>query len=240
MPEPKPELTSVALKGINVYNFTSPEALIDYVDAHPAILVAVNAEKVVNAGPQLVEIINDNIGYCDGAGAVKALHFKGHGEAVRIPGCELWLKIIDRFHAEKSFYFVGGKPGVVDEVVEKLRDTYPDIDRRGFRDGFITDGAEREKLIADVASTAPDVVFVAMGSPRQEILMAEMKRLHPGAIYQGLGGSFDVYTGHQQRAPRWWRNHNLEFLYRFYATPMRLPRLKSYLLYAFKLYTGQL
>lgn len=240
MTMPESVLTTIPIKGINVYNFTSPEALIDYVDAHPAILVAVNAEKVVNAREQLVEIINDNIGYCDGAGAVKALHFKGHSEAVRIPGCELWLKIIDRFHDSKSFYLIGGKPGVVDDVVSKLRATYPDINISGFRNGYIADDEERSRLIDDVAAKHPDVIFVAMGSPKQEILMAEMKRRHPRAIYQGLGGSFDVYTGHQQRAPRWWRNHNLEFLYRFYATPLRLPRLKSYLLYAFKLYTGQL
>lgn len=234
------KLTTVPIKGINVYNFTSADALIDHVMANPAILVAVNAEKVVNAQQQLIDIINDNIGYCDGAGAVKALRFKGHKEAVRIPGCELWLKIIERLHGKRSFYFIGAKPGIVDEVVEKLRGMYPDIDIAGYRNGFIADDSEREALIADIAATKPGVVFVAMGSPKQEILMADMKRRHPDAIYQGLGGSFDVFTGHQQRAPRWWRNHDLEFLYRFYATPMRLPRLKSYLLYALKLYTGQL
>ena len=48
----------------------------------------------------------------------------------------------------------------------------------------------------------PDVVFVAMGSPKQELLMEEMSEKHP-AIYQGLGGSFDVYTGRVERAPKW-------------------------------------
>lgn len=234
------KLTTVPVKGINVFNFSSINELIDYVNAHPSLLVAINAEKVVNAKQALVDIINDNIGYCDGAGAVKALRYKGHPEVVRIPGCELWLHIIDRFHNTKSFYLIGGKPGVVEEVVAKLHDKYPDIRIVGSRNGYITDDAERQALIDDVKLTAPDVVFVAMGSPKQEYLMADMKRVHPAAIYQGLGGSFDVYTGHQKRAPEWWRNNNLEFLYRFYATPMRLPRLKSYLIYALKLYTGQL
>lgn len=233
-------LTTVAIKGINVYNFSSADELIDHAVSNPAILVAVNAEKVVNAGEELIGIINRNIGYCDGAGAVKALHFKGHREAVRIPGCELWLQIIERLHGEKSFYFVGAKPGIVEEVVEKLRDSYPDIRIAGYRNGYIPDEAAREALITDIAEKRPDVVFVAMGSPKQEILMADMQSRHPKAIYQGLGGSFDVYTGHQQRAPEWWRKHGLEFLYRFYATPKRIPRIKSYILYALRLYTGQL
>lgn len=233
-------IPTVNIKDIRVHSFCSPDELMDYASAHPGILVAVNAEKVVNATPELVEVINSNIGYCDGAGAVKALRRKGQPQAVRIPGCELWLRLIDRWHASKTFYFVGGKPGVVDDVVKKLRTQYPGINIAGYRDGYIRDDSERQALIDEIGRLEPDVVFVAMGSPKQEFLMADMKKVHPGAVYQGLGGSFDVFTGRQKRAPEWWRRHNLEFLYRFYATPMRLPRIKSYLKFAFKLYTGQL
>ena len=68
-------------------------------------------------------------------------------------------------------------------------------------------------MIDDIVEKKPDVVFVAMGSPKQELLMEEIQRQHR-AIFQGLGGSFDVYTGHVQRAPKWWVEHNLEFAYR--------------------------
>ena len=71
--------------------------------------------------------------------------------------------------------------------------------------------------------TKPDVVFVAMGSPKQELLMEEMAKLHP-AIYQGLGGSFDVYTGNVARAPEWWVKHNLEWAYRLVKQPSRIKR----------------
>ena len=66
-------------------------------------------------------------------------------------------------------------------------------------------------------------MFVAMGSPKQELLMGDMLRVHP-AIYQGLGGSFDVYTGHVQRAPKWWVDHNIEFAYRLFKEPSRIKR----------------
>ena len=71
-----------------------------------------------------------------------------------------------------------------------------------------------------------------MGSPKQELLMEEMMRRHP-AIYQGLGGSFDVYTGHVKRAPRWWVDHNLEFLYRLIHQPSRIKRQIHLLRYAY-------
>ena len=62
-----------------------------------------------------------------------------------------------------------------------------------------------------------------MGSPQQELLMEEMLSKHK-AIYQGLGGSFDVYTGHVKRAPKWWIDHNVEWLYRLINQPQRIKR----------------
>jgi UDP-N-acetyl-D-mannosaminouronate:lipid I N-acetyl-D-mannosaminouronosyltransferase len=62
-----------------------------------------------------------------------------------------------------------------------------------------------------------------MGSPTQEILMSEMLQRHK-AIYQGLGGSYDVYTGRVRRAPRWFIDHNIEFVYRFIEQPKRFKR----------------
>ena len=77
--------------------------------------------------------------------------------------------------------------------------------------------------IKDVAEMKPNVVFVAMGAPKQELLMEEMSAVH-SAIYQGLGGSFDVYTGNVKRAPKWWVEHNLEFAYRLIKQPSRIKR----------------
>ncbi len=213
----------VDLKGVKVYPFASADALIDYADSKKGILVAVNAEKILNATDQTRDIINSNIAYCDGSGAVLAARQKGALSANKIAGCELWLKIIGRYHSQKSFYIIGASPEVNAATVSKLMDEFPDINIVGYRDGFLNDSAEREALIADVAAKRPDVVFVAMGSPRQEILMSEMFARHR-AIYQGLGGSFDVYTGNVRRAPKWWIDHNLEFAYRLIRQPKRISR----------------
>lgn len=201
------------LNGVSVYPFRSDTELIDYADRNQGILVAINAEKILHATSETRAIINRNIGYCDGAGAVMALKRKGYKDVCRIPGCELWLKIVERCYQKKTFYLVGGKPQIIEETVEKLKSEYPGIRILGYRDGYIKTKAERNVLIDDIIRKKPDIIFVAMGSPKQELLMEEIQENHR-AIFQGLGGSFDVYTGHVKRAPQWWRDHNLEGLYR--------------------------
>ena len=143
---------------------------------------------------------------------------------MKIPGCELWLKIIRSLYREgKTFYLVGGKQQVIEATVEKLKKEFEGIRIVNYRNGYLKTPEERKALIEDIAEKKPDVVFVAMGSPKQELLMEEMLERHP-AIYQGLGGSFDVYTGAVKRAPKWWVDHNLEFAYRLIRQPSRIKR----------------
>ena len=183
--------------------------------------------------------MTNNIGYCDGVGVVKALKQLGIKNVVKIAGCELWLKLIERYHSNKSFYLVGGKQNVIDDTISKLRTEYPDINIVGYRNGYLKEENAEEKLIEDIARKKPDVVFVAMGSPKQELLMERIQKCH-AAIFQGLGGSFDVYTGHVQRAPKWWVDHNLEFAYRLIKEPKRIKRQIHLVKYAYWLITKKI
>lgn len=222
-----------------IYPFASIAQLITHVVKHKGVLVAINAEKILHATDETRNIINRNIGYCDGAGAVMAVKKKGY-EVTKIPGCELWLHIIDALNAEgKTFYLVGGKQEVVEATVEKLRKEKEGINIIAYRNGYIRSNEEKEALLQDIAAKKPDVVFVAMGSPKQELLMEEMLKLHP-AIYQGLGGSFDVYVGRVKRAPEWWVNHSLEWLYRLINEPSRIKRQIFLIPFYLKLKTGRL
>lgn len=232
-------MNKVSLAGVEVFPFASVEVLMDYVDKHPGILVAVNAEKILHATDETKNIINSGIGYCDGIGAVYATRRKGYSEVQKIAGCELWLHIVARYYKTKTFYLVGAKPKVIQEVTEKLNKEYEGIRIVGFRDGYIRTDEERKQLIEDVVTKKPDVVFVAMGSPKQELLMQEMQARHR-AIYQGLGGSFDVYTGHVERAPQWWVNHNLEFAYRLVRQPKRILRQIHLVRFAWRVLTNQI
>lgn len=218
------ELKRIESNGVKIYPFTSFQQLLDYVDEKKGILVAINAEKILHATSQTREIINRNIGYCDGAGALMIMHKRGFYDAIKIPGCVLWLRIIEATYTRgKSFYLVGGKQDVIDETVAKLKKEFDGINIVGYRNGYIKTDEEKDVLLNDIVEKKPDVVFVAMGSPKQELLMEQMLERHK-AIYQGLGGSFDVYTGHVKRAPEWWQNHNLEWLYRLINQPSRIKR----------------
>ena len=214
----------VILNGVKVHPFSSFSQLLSYVKGKKGILVAINAEKILHATEQTRAIINRNIGYCDGIGAVMALKKHGYKEVVKLPGCELWLKIIDSLYREgKTFYLVGSKQEVIENTVQKLKQDFPGIQIVNYRNGYIQTEEEKQVLLEDIVEKKPDVVFVAMGSPKQELLMEEMFERHP-AIYQGLGGSFDVYTGNVKRAPKWWVDHNLEFAYRLVKQPSRIKR----------------
>ena len=223
----------VNLNGVLVHPFASADELMEYVDGHKGILVAINAEKILHATDETRSIINRNIGYCDGAGAVRAMKQKGYKNATKIAGCELWLKIIARYENEKTFYLIGAKPEVIAATEKKLREEFPNIRIVGCRDGYIKSEQDKMLLIDDISLKKPDVVFVAMGSPKQELLMEEMQRRHPNAIYQGLGGSFDVYTGNVERAPKWWVDHNMEFAYRLIKEPKRIKRQIHLVKYAY-------
>lgn len=216
-------MNKVSLKGIELYPFSSKKQIADYAEHHPGILVAVNAEKILNQTAETRQIINRNIGYCDGAGPLKALHSLGYKDAIKVAGCELWLSLVEQFHHTKTFYLIGGKQEVIEQTVRKLHDLYADIRIVGYRNGYLSSEEEKAILMADIVAKHPDVVFVAMGSPKQELLMEEMLQQHK-AIYQGLGGSFDVFTEHVKRAPQWWVNNNLEWFYRLINQPHRIKR----------------
>lgn len=214
----------VESNGVKIYPFTSFEQLLQFVEEKKGILVAINAEKILHATEQTRTIINRNIGYCDGVGALMVVRKHGCHDAMKIPGCVLWLRIIaSTWKQGKTFYLVGGRQEVIEATVEKLRGEFEGIRIVGARNGYIKSEEEKLALIEDIAARKPDVVFVAMGSPRQELLMEEMLSRHQ-AVYQGLGGSFDVYTGRVKRAPVWWQEHGLEWLYRLINDPSRIKR----------------
>lgn len=229
----------LCLNGVEFFPFSTEEDLFNHIDENKGILVAINAEKIINATDKTRSIINRNVGYIDGAGAMIAARKRGFPNACKIPGCELWLKIIARFYKEKSFYLVGGKQQIIDETVEKLKKEFEGINIVGYRNGYIKTDEDKTALIADIVAKKPDVVFVAMGSPKQELLMEEIMQQHK-AIFQGLGGSFDVYTGHVQRAPKWWVDHNLEFAYRLLREPKRFKRQLKLVKFIYYLYTKKI
>lgn len=210
------------INGIKVFGFKSKDEILEFSSQEKKILVAVNAEKIYNSSPELKKVINENIGYPDGVGAVWALRQKGMKNVVKIPGVELWLEIVKKYYQERSFYFIGAKEEVLQQTIAKLKNDFPGINLVGYRNGYFKQ-EDRETIIEDVIKSKPDFVFVAMGSPTQENLMTELINQY-SCVYLGLGGSFDVYSGNVKRAPKLFIDLKLEWFYRLISEPKRAFR----------------
>jgi len=214
-------INKTKLLNVQTYAFSNRAEFLEYLADKKNVLVAINAEKILKEEPKLYNIINENIGYPDGVGAVMALKQKGL-DAVKIPGSEFWLDIVEHFYKERSFYLLGSTQEVIDKTVTRLKDEFSGINIVGYRDGFLDE--ESKGMLKDtLTEEKPDIVFVAQGTPRQEYLMDELMKVHP-ALYMGLGGSFDIYSGTKKRAPKFFLNWHLEWLYRLLKEPTRFGR----------------
>jgi UDP-N-acetyl-D-mannosaminouronate:lipid I N-acetyl-D-mannosaminouronosyltransferase len=222
------------VNGLKIYAFSSKEKLVAFAIDKKKALIAINAHKILLADDGFRELVNNNIGYCDGIGSRMALKRMGSDSAIKIPGCELWLDIVSKLYNKKNFVIIGSSDNVINRTVSLLKRSYNKINILKFRNGFFNSNHEYEKSIKDIISLKPDVVFVAMGSPRQESLIARLMEKH-SAIYMGLGGSLDVYCGEVKRVPQILQDIHLEWLYRWFMEPIKRTK-KNLLLFKFIFY----
>ena len=210
-----------------VFPFSSESELVDFIKEKKGLLIAVGTEKLLNQEPRLTEIINSNYAYSDGIAAVYALHHRGHSTAVKIPGAQLWLKLIESFPASTKYYLLGAQDEILSKTIEKLKQQF-NINIVGYHNGYYTPEVFAS-IKREIVSSAPDVVFVAMGSPKQEYIMDELSHEHQ-ALYMGLGGSFDLYTGFAKPVPDWWKKiFKWEGIYRQFNDPFNFKRWKRQL-----------
>lgn len=217
-------MNRIYLNGIATYACQSRSELLSYLDDQKKILIAINTEKLLNGNPAFRDVVNENIGYPDGIGAVMALRRKGV-TAVKIPGAQFWLDIVNRYCSDRTFFLVGSTDEVIGLTVEKLNSEYPGIRIQGYRNGYFQKG-ELEVLKKEIVEKKPDVVFVAMGSPTQEFIMKDFLESHQ-ALYMGLGGSFDLYCGKTKPVPEWWKKtFKWEGIYRCFSDIRNISRWK--------------
>lgn len=161
----------------------------------------------------------------DGIGSVWALRRLGYRAAEKVPGIELAESLVAAA-AEKDVpvYLIGAKPGVADRAASNLVLKHKGLRVVGVRDGYY-DMADEGKVASAVAASGAGLVLVAMGAGRQELFMRAASKLAPSAVFIGIGGSFDVFAGDVERAPRIVRALNLEWLYRGLSDRARIRRL---------------
>ncbi len=163
----------------------------------------------------------------DGIGVVYASRIHKLGLEERIPGIEFMDRMLKFCNNTKgSIFILGGKPGVPEKACEKISEKYPNIDIKGCQDGYFTP-EEELKVVDKINEVKPDILFVALGCPKQEKWIHEHRKILNTRVAMGVGGSVDVWAGHAKRAPKLFIKLNLEWFYRLLREPSRLGRMMS-------------
>lgn len=163
----------------------------------------------------------------DGIGVVYASRIHKLGLEERIPGIEFMDRMLKFCNNTKgSIFILGGKPGVPEKACEKIIEKYPHIDVKGCQDGYFTP-EEELKVVDKINEVKPDILFVALGCPKQEKWIHEHRKILNTRVAMGVGGSVDVWAGHAKRAPKLFIKLNLEWFYRLLREPSRLGRMMS-------------
>ncbi|MGI6361663.1 MAG: WecB/TagA/CpsF family glycosyltransferase [Bacillota bacterium] len=192
-------------------------------------IITLNAEIIYRAKDdvKLKEIINKaELVTPDGSGVVWASQQLGEPLSERVTGIDLLAHLCRQAQpAGWKLYFFGSKPGVAQAAKAKIEEGFPNINIVGVHDGYFTP-EEEPSIIADINDKKPDILFVALGAPKQEFWINENRDKLDVAVMMGVGGSFDVISGNVKRAPVFFQKLRLEWLWRLLSNPSRAGRMK--------------
>ncbi len=185
----------------------------------------VNAAKVVNMqrNPMLGEdVLSSDLILADGAAVVWASRILRKPLPERVAGIDLMYGLLEKgnLHGYRVYCF-GATEEVSRKVADRIARDYPGVVLAGRRNGYFSDD-EEEGIAEAIAGAKPDILFVAITSPKKENFLARWTEKMGVPICHGVGGSFDVMAGKVQRAPEIWQRLGLEWLYRVKQEPRRL------------------
>ena len=189
---------------------------------------------VVTPNPEIVEVCREDSGaraavngadlvLPDGIGVIKGAAMLGTPLKGKVPGIEFAAGLLGKLAKEgRSVYLLGAKPGVAELAGKRLSGQYPGLKIAGTHDGYFQEDAP---VVEDIRASGADVVLVCLGAPKQEKWMAKNGADTGAHLLCGLGGSLDVFAGVVERAPKFWCDHGLEWLYRLLKEPRRAGRM---------------
>ena len=233
-------MESVEVFGLKVHDLDYSQALKrvrEFILAgEPRWAVSINPEKAVKArrDKSLQQVLTKgDICLPDGMGVVLAARLLHKRNLKRITGIDLMKELVKAAPREgHSIFLLGSKPGVAEEAARRWKDRHPGLKIAGTHHGYFSSPREEEEVIEKIREASPHILFVALGSPRQEYWITSHLEELGVPFVMGVGGSLDVEAGVTVRAPSWCQKLGLEWLYRLLREPTRVKRFSFLPLFA--------
>lgn len=187
--------------------------------------VVVNAAKLVNMqkDKQLHDaVLSSDIINADGQSIVWASKLLGKPICERVTGIDLMQNIVKMAFNEKyRIFFLGATEQVINDLIQHYSTQYSSEIIAGYHHGYFSKEEESE-IAMNIKQCSPDILFLALTSPKKEIFLENYKTIIDIPFIMGVGGSFDVISGKTKRAPLWMQKWGFEWLYRLLQEPQRM------------------
>lgn len=219
--------------GIRLNNMTAEEIL-DHIDEciqrrTPVQVVGINVDQALRViedkySRQIFK--NAEIVFTDGKPIIWMAKWLKRPIVEKVSGPDLMLLLCERAAKKKyKIFLLGAGPGVAERAAKNLERNYPGLECVGTYSppfGFEKDTEEMKKIISMLKESGADQLFVGMGSPKQDIFIYENMKAYDIPVSYSMGAALDFIGGSVKRAPKWMREHGLEWFHRFINNPKRL------------------
>jgi N-acetylglucosaminyldiphosphoundecaprenol N-acetyl-beta-D-mannosaminyltransferase len=204
-----------------------------------AFLIPMNPIKVIKARklPDFQRIIDKaDWVFPDAWGMKWAASFLYSQKIPLTPGHKLMISLLKQAEAyNHSIYLLGTTEKILEIAVAELKKQYPRLRISGYHHGFFSEPEEAD-VCRKIVELRPHYIFVGMGECKQERIIGKIKKIYPGAIYLGVGGTIDLIANIQPTPSDWIRQHHLEWVFRLFRQPFRLPRFKALPIFAYLIF----
>jgi N-acetylglucosaminyldiphosphoundecaprenol N-acetyl-beta-D-mannosaminyltransferase len=232
--KPASDLSRVNILGVGVSAVNMQQAL-DQIDAwirsgerHYVCVCPVHSIMECRRSPEVRRIFNSaGMVTPDGMPVVWIARHSGHPQVSRVYGPDLLLAELERSaKAGHRHFFYGGGPGVAQRLADRMRERFPGVEIVGVHEPPFAplDQLATPATAELIDAVRPDVVWVGMSSPKQDMWMARMRPLLEAPVLIAVGAAFDFHSGAVSQAPLWMQRSGLEWLHRLATDPRRLWR----------------
>ena len=229
------DLPTISLRNVCLHSLTEAQVIDTVSDAldsnEGGWIITVNLQHLHRCEKDLAyrELVKEaDIVVADGMPLVWAGGLQGTPVPQRVAGSDLISSLTSAAaRHDRSVFLLGGDADSAERAASTLQSRYPDLEVAGTyvpEFGFESDPAQIDRIIDALVAASPDIIYVALGSPKQERLIRQLRDRLPSAWWIGVGISFSFVAGHVKRAPRWIQRCGLEWMHRLAQEPRRLGR----------------